>query len=131
MNTKILSFLITAILFFSFTSFSQVADWEKLGSRVVNYGLDKDIIPVGALKGGFTKLKIRVTGGAVNMHRMVINYKNGSSETIELRHNFSKKSASRTIDIKGGKRLIKNIIFVYDTKNLARMKATIHVFGKH
>jgi hypothetical protein len=131
MNFKILSLLFSAFLFLSFTGHSQSrAKWEKLGVRAVNYGLDKDDIHVGAKEGGFTKLKVVVTGGALNMHRMVVTYMNGEKEEIELRHNFAKGSSSRVIDLNGGKRLIKNIRFFYDTKNLARSKAKVIVFGR-
>ncbi len=131
MNYKILSVLFTAFLFVSFTGFSQKRlKWEKLGVRAINYKIDKDDLHVGAKEGGFTKLKIVVTGGSVNMHRMVVTYMNGKKEEIALRHNFKKESGSRIIDLNGGKRLIKNIRFFYDTKNVAQKKAKIHVFGR-
>ncbi|MFT5778466.1 MAG: hypothetical protein ACI837_001422 [Crocinitomicaceae bacterium] len=132
MNTRIFSILIAAFLLASFSSEAQSkTKWEKLATRSVNYRVDFDIMPIGAKEGGFTKLRVAVTGGALNMHRMVVTYMNGTKEEIELRHNFAKGSTSRVIDIRGGKRLIKNIKFIYDTKNLARSKAKIHVFGRH
>ncbi|MCJ8291702.1 MAG: hypothetical protein HRT58_04745 [Crocinitomicaceae bacterium] len=131
MNYKILSILFSAFLFVSFTGFSQTrAKWEKLGVRAVNYKIDKDDIHVGAKEGGFTKLKVVVTGGSVNMHKMVVTYMNGEKEEITLRHNFKKGSGSRIIDLKGGKRLIKNIRFFYDTKNIAKSRAKVIVFGR-
>lgn len=129
MNTRILPLLITAMLFLSFSSTAQ--KWERLGSRVVNFGLDKDVIPVGAHEGNFTKLRVVVKGGAINMHRMTVHYMNGEVEKIALKHNFSKKSATRLIDLNGHKRKIKKIVFFYDTKNLARKRATVSVFGRH
>jgi hypothetical protein len=133
MNTRILSILFTAALFISFSSFSQPrkVKWDRLGSRLVDYRADFDVMQVGAKDGGFTKLKVMVTGGALNMHRMVITYMNGTKEEIQLRNSFARGTTSRVIDIKGGQRLIKNIKFVYDTKNLARKKAKIHVYGRH
>ena len=62
---------------------------------------------------------------------MIIEYKNGTKETIALKHRFVKGSTSRVIDIKGGKRFIKDITFFYDTKNCSRTKALRHVFGRH
>ena len=133
MNTRILSILFTAALFISFSSFSQPrkVKWDRLGSRLVDYRADFDVMHVGAKEGGFTKLKVMVTGGALNMHRMVVTYMNGTKEEIQLRNSFARGTTSRVIDIKGGERLIKNIKFVYDTKNLARKKAKIHVYGRH
>ena len=132
MNIKILSILFTAFLFVSFSSFSQQkVKWERLGSRAVDYRADFDVIQVGALEGGFTKLKVAITGGALNMHRMSVTYMNGTKEEIELRHNFKKGSTSRVIDIRGGKRLIKKIKFFYDTKTLTLKRAKVHVYGRH
>lgn len=131
MNYKVLSLLFSAFLFLSFTSHAQKrVKWEKLGVRAVNFKIDKDDIHVGAKEGGFTKLKVVVTGGSLNMHRMVVTYMNGEKEEINLRHNFKKGSGSRIIDLNGGKRLIKNIRFFYDTKNLAKSRAKVVVFGR-
>lgn len=122
-------FFITAL-----SSFSNVATlnkgWERIGSKKVNYKLDRDVIPVGVDDGRFTKLKVVVTRGHLNMHKMVVHYGNGTRNEIALRHNFGKKSTSRVIDLKGNKRFIKKITFIYDTKNSSRQRAKIHVFGK-
>lgn len=131
MNYKVLSILFSTFLFLSFTGHSQKrVKWKKLGARTVNYKIDKDDIYVGAKEGGFTKLKVVVAGGSLNMHRMVVTYMNGEKEEIKLRHNFKKGSGSRIIDLNGGKRLIKNIRFFYDTKGLASKKAKVIVFGR-
>ncbi|GAB5399546.1 MAG: hypothetical protein Aureis2KO_11310 [Aureisphaera sp.] len=131
------TWVLTAFLLVGLTSYGAtkpstlVNDWVKIGTKKVDYKLDKDIMNVGLDDGRFKKLKLVVTGGNLNMHRMVVHYGNGSKEEIELRHNFGKKSSSRVIDLKGNKRIIKKIVFVYDTKNASRQKAKIRVFGKH
>ena len=129
MNAKLLTLFFALFLFSAHTQAQ--AKWEKLGTRTVDYKIDRDVVPVGARKGGFTKLKIAVRGGAINMHKMIVTYKNGTKETIALKHKFGPKSESRVIDIRGGKRLIKNITFFYDTRGLSPGKAVIHVFGRH
>ncbi len=131
---QIISLLCSLFLIGSLTSFTTVPTinkWEKLGSKKVNYRLDKDVIKVGAKEGTFTKLKIAVTNGSLNMHKMVVVYKNGQRDEIELRQNFSKKSDSRVIDLAGNKRFIDQIIFWYDSKNLSRKRAKVHVYGRH
>jgi len=129
MKTHITLMLFIGMMVSTFTSTAQ--QWEKLGSRVINYNLERDVIPVGAHERSFSKLRIVVKGGAINMHRMVVEYMNGERDEIEVKHNFSKASASRLIDLRGGERKIKTIEFVYDTKNLARQKAIITIWGKH
>lgn len=107
------------------------ARWERLGSRKVNFGLDRDVIRVTAKEGTFTKLKFKVTGGNLNMHRIVVVYGNGARDEIEVRHKFRRGSATRIVDLRGNKRVIRKITFWYDTKNLSRRRATLHVFGRH
>ena len=128
--------LLSAILFIGLSSFDTANtakignNWEKLGSKKVNYRVDKDVIRVGKHEGTFRKLKVVVTKGGLNMHRMVVHYGNGSKEEIKLKHNFSRRSDSRIIDLNGRNRIIQKITFLYDTKNISRRRATVHVFGR-
>ncbi len=124
------SFFVFALLALFMMSFVP-PKWERLGSRKVNFGIDKDVIAVGAHDGAFTKLKIEVRGGAINMHKMIVHFANGTEQNVELKHNFEKGGGSRIIDLAGNKRIIKSITFFYDTKNHANSKATVHVFGRH
>lgn len=123
-------------MIFSLSSFTTIStpikklNWEKLGTKTVDFKLDKDVLRVGAKEGRFSKLKLAVTGGSLNMHKMKIEYMNGQTEKIDLRHNFNQRSSSRVIDIDGRRRIIKNITFWYDTKNRSKKKAKLTVFGK-
>jgi len=128
---KSLGLIAVIILLNSSGLYSQQSKWEKLGSRKVNFTLDKDVIQLGAKEGAFSKLMIKVTGGAINMHHMIVQYGNGGKEEIPLKHSFSKGRNSRMIDIKGKMRLIKNVTFWYDSKNKQGQKATLHLLGKH
>ena len=77
---KSLSLIGVIILLNSSCLYAQQSKWEKLGSRKVNFTLDKDVIQLGAKEGAFSKLMIKVTGGAINMHRMIVHYGNGGKE---------------------------------------------------
>ena len=134
MKNSVLVLLITLSGFtsFSFTNAPSISNfWEHLGSKKVNYRLDRDVIHVGLFEGGFEKLKIKVSGGRLNMHKMVVEYGNGSKDEINLRHNFGRGSESRIIDLNAGKRIIRDITFWYDSKNLQSTKAVVHVHGRH
>ncbi|MBO6518118.1 MAG: DUF2541 family protein [Bacteroidia bacterium] len=108
-----------------------VHGWEHLGSKKVNFGLDKDVITITAAEGKFTKLKLKVSGGNLNMHKMVVVYGNGTRDNINVKHNFTKGDVTRTIDLNGNRRVVQKVIFWYDTKNRSRRKATLHLFGRH
>jgi hypothetical protein len=62
---------------------------------------------------------------------MVVVYGNGTRDNIPLRYNFGRGSESRIIDLQGGNRVIKKVIFYYDSKNHSRSRATLHLFGRH
>lgn len=122
-------FLSFTLLFVAHSLFAQPS-WEQLGSRSVNYQLDRDEIAVGAQEGRYAKLKLVVRGGSLNMHKMVVVYGNGKREEISLRHHFGRRSSSRVIDLNGNKRVIRKIIFWYESANQSRRKATLSVFGR-
>ena len=103
--------------------------WTVLGSKNVNWRVERDVIQVGLRDGSFSKLKIKVTGGSVNIKSMVVTYGNGEKDRIPLKHNFRRGATSRTIDLEGKRRVIKNISFVYDRNNIAR-RAKVWVSGK-
>lgn len=109
--------------------YPQEKDWTVLGSKKVNWKVDRDVLLVGPYEGTFKKLKIKVTGGTVHMIRMVVTYGNGTKDEIPLRFVFRRGSTSREIDLRGGKRVIKTITFVYDRKHIAR-RARVWVAGR-
>ncbi|NJL75591.1 MAG: DUF2541 family protein [Saprospiraceae bacterium] len=104
-------------------------DWKVLGSKQVDWKVDKDVLLVGAYEGEINKLKIRVTGGTVNIINMVVTYANGVEDDIPMRHIFKKGATSREIDLRGGDRIIKKITFVYERANIPN-RAQVWVGGK-
>ena len=123
--------LIAPLFLMGMTVSSAQGRWEFLGQRAVNFGLDHDVIPVTWREGSFNAIRIDVRRGALNMHRCIVFFENGGRQEIELRHNFGRGSDSRIIDLVGNNRLIERIEFWYDTKNFARMRADVLVFGRH
>lgn len=130
-SIKILSLV---FLFITGASFSVSASngivWKKLGTKNVNFKLDRDVLRVGANEGLFKKLKIKVTGGGINMHKMIVEYGDGSKDIIPIKHTFKRGNYSRTIDLEGSHRVIKDITFWYDSKGFHNNRASIKVYGK-
>ena len=105
--------------------------WEKLGQRTVNRRLDRDEIVVTAREGAFTAIKFRVRNSGINMHRLVVHYRNGEKHEVALRNNIPAGGESRVIDLPGRKRIIKKVVFWYDTKGIINDKAVISLWGRH
>lgn len=105
-------------------------NWRILGTKTVDYQLDKDVLDVQLRDGVFQKLKFVVRGGALNMHKVIVHFENGGEQEIDMRHSFDKNSQSRVIDLKGNKRIIEKIVFWYDTKNASNRKEKVTVLGR-
>jgi hypothetical protein len=103
--------------------------WDVIGSKTVDYKVDRDVFNLGPRAPKYTKLQFKVTGAKLNMHRCIVHYMNGSKQEIKLKGNFNPGDVSRVIDLKGDKRKVDRIVFVYDTKNRSRRKAKVLLLG--
>lgn len=128
--TKIL-FSAMIFMFISAVAIAQPPKWEKLGTKLVDFKVDRDELIVTAYEGVFTAIKIKVFAAPINMHKMVIHFGNGNVQDVDLKNNFAPGSESRVIDLPGDHRIIQKIVFFYDTKNAARKKARVEVWGRH
>jgi len=129
MKATVITALLAIVVLCNF-ALTPAQDWIQLGSRKVNFGLDRDEIPVSYREGTFTAVKLEVTDGGLNMHRCVIHFENGTQQEVPLRFSFARGSESRVIDLVGNKRFIKKIVFWYDSKNLQVKRATLTVYGR-
>lgn len=106
--------------------------WENLGQRKVNYSLDRDEIMVTARDGRFSAVKLKVRKGAINMHKMTIHFGDGTKQQVNLRNKIPAGGETRVVNLKGNKkRVIRKVVFWYDTKNLANKRATVELWGRH
>ena len=105
--------------------------WEKLGRRQVNRAVDRDEILVTAREGVFTAVKLRIRNSGINMHRMVIHFRNGQPQEITLRNNLPAGGETRVIDLDGRRRIITKVVFWYDTQGLINDKAVVELWGRH
>lgn len=124
-------FVLGLILLTSFSLNAQGPRWEKLGMRMVNYNLDRDEIPVTLAEGTFNSVKLIVNRSPINLNRFVIHFSNGGKQDVTVRKNIPKGGETRVIDLKGGNRGIKKVVFWYDTKKIARGRAVIELWGRH
>ncbi len=113
------------------TTQAQSKKWEQLGSKEVNFGLDRDEIMVTGAEGVFKSVMLKVKKAPINMYKMTIVFGDGSEQNVELKNNFRAGSQSRIIDLEGNNRVIRKVILLYDTKNYKRRKATVELWGKH
>lgn len=103
------------------------AAWSLLGSRTVDYLIDRDEIVMEA--SAFNELKFSVKNGPLSMHKCTLHFIDGSTKDIEFPDNV-KASTERTIDLKGSNKKLDKVIFWYDTSNKSEVKAIVELWGK-
>lgn len=126
--------VVALFLLATVNSFAQdknlMKDWTRLGSRVVDYTLDHDVVSLNNSKEVFTQLRVAVVGGAMNMHKATVHFANGDKQDIDFPEVVTPENGGKVIDLKGNNRVIEKVTFWYDTKANSTEKATIEVYGK-
>jgi hypothetical protein len=102
--------------------------WAFLGSRRVDGHRDHDVVRVGMRDGKFRAVQLRVTGGAVDFHRVVVHFGNGSSEEIAFRERIPDGGRTRPIDLPGDRRIIRSVELWYGKESWHRLPK-VEVYG--
>lgn len=106
--------------------------YEKIGSKKVDFGGDKDTIEITAKEGRFSSIYIAVDDGDLVMHDIDIVFGDGTKQSPNVRVEFEQGSRSRKIDLEGEARVIKEITFKYKSKVRGfKGKATVEIWGKN
>jgi hypothetical protein len=100
------------------------------GTQTVGFGVDRDVIRVGAEVGKFDKVRLRVLDNDIFIRSMRVVYANGESEEVAYNADVRKDSRTRWIDLKGD-RFIKEIQLVYNSRPNFKGRAYIEVYGQY
>ena len=95
------------------TGESQAATWVSLGRRRVNGLVDFDRINVGAGKGVFNALRLKVTGNDLMLYDLVVRYGNGADDNIPVRLLIPEGGRTRILDLRARNRFIRHVRFSY------------------
>jgi len=116
---------------FAQTAAKALDDWELLGTRVVDYTLDRDVVALKAPSNqSVTGLKFVVKNGTLNMHKATVHFTNGDTQVIDFPPEVNKTNDGRVMDLKGNTRKIEKVTFWYDTVNKSNDKSVVEVWGK-
>ena len=118
------------ILFLLLFSIDLSAQWERLGSRKVDFRQDNDVIMVTAYEGRFRKLKLRINKAPIYLKNIRIVYGNGNSTVLKVNRMLENGTETRAFDLPGDKRVIQKIVFNYRSVPNFRGKGIITVFGR-
>ncbi len=108
---------------------SDKTGWHKIGETKVDFTKDKDeVIVMGADR--FAKIKFKVTDAPIEFTAIEIFYESGDNQKIPMSTLIKSPGESRTIDLNGGERSLKKIVFMYKTiPNYKDKKAHVEIYG--
>ena len=106
----------------------QANDWELLGERTVNHTMDHDQIDVGKQEGDFERIALRVQNAPVEFERVVVHFKNGDDQVVDMRDEIEAGGQTRAIDLPGDERIIKSVSFTYHTDERGE-RAVVQLWG--
>jgi hypothetical protein len=137
MKTKtVFTFLVALFMIVqSNTTFAQKASkaldgWTLLGTREIDYLIDRDVISLKESKTNITGLKFIVKNGTLNMHKATVHFTNGDTQDIEFEDEVNAGNDGRMMELKGNSRKIEKVTFWYDTVNDSKEKSIVQVWGK-
>lgn len=103
--------------------------WHKMAETMVNFDREKDeILILGADR--FASIRFKVTDAPVQLIRIEVYYENGEQQNIDVNASISQDKESKVIDLNGGERSLKKVVFYYKTlPNSADKKAQMELWG--
>jgi len=104
--------------------------WDKIGTKRVDYTIDRDVIDLKDSPVAYNGLKLKVGEGTINIHKVTVHFVNGETQDVSLPDVLSKDNDGQFIDLKGNQRKLTKIVFWYDTKNSNKEKALVEVWAR-
>jgi len=106
-------------------------EWKFIGDKIVNYGLDRDVIRFGDMNDDFRQIRFHVTNAPLRIFDMKIYFDNGDVQDVALRSVIPQGGDSRIIDLVGGLRHLKKIEFHYKPAARGRKgQSRVAVYGR-
>lgn len=108
---------------------SDKTGWHKIGETTVNFQKDRDEIFV-LIANRFASIKFKVLDAPIDLIDLEIYYSSGDRQDVKINMPIEAAGESRVVDLNGGERNLKKIVFVYKTlPNHKDVKAHVEVWG--
>jgi len=105
-----------------------VATWNDLGCKTVGFLIDRDVVNVDSSEF-YRALRLRSTGFDIEMLEMNVRFANGQRDRYPVNAIIRSGERSRPIDLRGERRRIVAIEFVYRALGLSTRKTKLCVDG--
>ena len=109
----------------------EAAQWVRLGERIVNDRIERDVIEVTSSRGKFTAIRLEVRKHGVRFLDMKVVFGDGTTQDVPLQTVIMAGGESRVIDLNGGARVIRRVEFTYEARSIgAGNKALVRLLGR-
>jgi predicted Zn-dependent protease len=106
------------------------AAWTLLGTRTVDYTVDRDVVVVADSGTYFKSLKFIVKNGTLNMHKCTVHFTNGDTKVIDFPSEVNNTNDGRVLELMDNDKAIEKVTFWYDSKNSSNNKSVVELWGK-
>ncbi|MBL8904854.1 MAG: hypothetical protein JNK83_16295, partial [Rhizobiales bacterium] len=105
-----------------------VATWNELGCKTVGFLIDRDRVNVSS-EDFYRALRLRSTGLDIEMLDMNVRFANGQTDSYRVNTVIRSGERSRPIDLRGERRRISSIEFIYRSLGISTQKTKLCVDG--
>ena len=108
---------------------SDKTGWHKIGEATADFKTERqEVIVLGADR--FASIRFKVSEAPIDLVSLEVFYESGDKQDIKVNTPVKAPGESRTIDLNGGERNLKKIVFVYKTlPNHKDEKAHVEIWG--
>lgn len=108
---------------------SDKTGWHKIGETTVDFTREREeVLVLGANR--FASLIFKVDDAPIDLVEIEIFYESGDNQKVSANFPIKAPGQSKEIDLNGGERNIKKIVFVYKTlPNNKDKKAHVEIWG--
>ena len=105
-----------------------VANWNELGCKSVGFLIDRDVVTVDS-QDFYRALRLRSTGFDIEMLELGVRFANGQKDSYRVNAIIRSGERSRPIDLRGERRRITAIEFIYRSLGISTRKTKLCVDG--
>lgn len=107
---------------------NSVDSWTLLGTKKVDYTIDRDVVMLQQSAENFKSLKFVVKNGTLNMHKATVHFAGGETKVVDFPKEVNYDKEGRIFELAGDKS-IEKVTFWYDSKNSSDNKSIVELWG--
>jgi hypothetical protein len=103
--------------------------WELIGKKNVTDRLDHDIIHKPGPRR-FGQIRLCVSRNPVRFYDVDVHFANGRRQDVNIARRIEPGHCTRAINLKGGRRDLRSVKFLYEETSLKLRRATVRLFAR-